>query len=144
MKRMAIDLPETFPFAVELDVRIGDVNYGRHLGNDALVGLLHEARLRFLAQHGFSEMDVGGVGLIMADLAVVFKAQAFHGDQLRVEVAPTDPGPCGFDLVYRVSHGRTGRDLAQAKTALVCFDYERQKVARLPEACKRAWGWAER
>ena len=58
MARIKLDLPGRFPFSTELRVRITDVNYGGHMGNDALLGLLHEARVQFLAHYGLSELDI--------------------------------------------------------------------------------------
>lgn len=48
MPRVKVALPVSFPFTTQLPVRITDINYGAHLGNDALLGLLHEARIHFL------------------------------------------------------------------------------------------------
>ena len=61
MPRVKVTLPESFLFTVELPIRITDLNYGAHLGNDALLSLLHEARVKFLAHLGQPE-QVGGVG----------------------------------------------------------------------------------
>ncbi|MCX7847168.1 MAG: thioesterase family protein [bacterium] len=133
MARVNIELPAMFPFNTELTIRITDINYGQHLGNDALLGLLHEARVRFLGAHGLSEKDVGGCGLIMADAAIVFKSQGRYGQRLRVSIAVVDPGPVGCDLVYLVSDANTGIEVARAKTGMVFFDYNRNKVARMPE-----------
>jgi acyl-CoA thioesterase FadM len=70
-----------FPFSTELRVRITDVNYGGHMGNDSLLGLLHEARVQFLAHYGLSELDIGGLwGIIMADSVIVYKSEAFPGE----------------------------------------------------------------
>ncbi len=74
MARIKLELPENFPFDTELRVRITDVNYGGHMGNDALLGLLHEARVRFLAHHGLTELDIGGVGIIIADSVIVYQS----------------------------------------------------------------------
>ena len=62
MKECMSDFPEVF-HTVELPVRITDINYGQHLGNDRLFALLHEARIQFLSQWGFSEIDAGGAGV---------------------------------------------------------------------------------
>ena len=40
MARMTLALPARFPFTTEIEVRITDLNYGRHLGNDALLSLV--------------------------------------------------------------------------------------------------------
>ena len=67
-------------FQTALTVQVGDVNYGGHLANDAVLRLCHEVRMRWLATLGWSEMDAGGAGLIMADAAVQYLAQGHHGD----------------------------------------------------------------
>ena len=61
MPRIRLELPDRFHFRTSLTVRVTDLNYGRHLGNDAVLGLLHEARVRFLRSLGYAELDVEGV-----------------------------------------------------------------------------------
>ena len=140
MARVKLDLPERFNFSTGLTVRIGDINYGRHLGNDAVLAYAHEARLRFLKRHGFSEADVDGVGMIMLDAVVVYKSQAFHGDELNVDVAASDFGPCGCDFLYRMSEKKSGREIARVKTGLAFFDYSRNRIAKMPERFRAALG----
>jgi Predicted thioesterase len=77
-----------------------DINYGGHLGNDRVLGLAHEARVRWLASHDLSEADVGGAGLIMADAALVFRQEAFLGDVLDVALGAAEARRSSFDLVY--------------------------------------------
>jgi acyl-CoA thioester hydrolase len=141
MPRLKLELPKSFAFSTDLEIRITDVNYGQHLGNDALLGLLQEARLRFLKTNGFSEVDAGGAGMIMADAAVMYRAQAFHGDVLRIEVAAADPERCGCDLLYRVTRPGDGKEIARAKTGIVFFDYAAKKVVAMPEKFRAAY-WA--
>ena len=85
MARIKLDLPEQFPFSTELRVRITDVNYGGHMGNDALLGLLHEARVRFLTQYGFSELNICGAGIIMADSVIVSPSLITEDDDRRFD-----------------------------------------------------------
>jgi len=133
MARVEIELPATFPFTTRLHVRIGDINYGGHLGNDAVLSLAHEARLRFLVAHGFTdERDVGGLGLIMADAAVVYRSEGHHGMELEIAVALADVRSRSFDLLYRLADAATGAEIARVKTGLVWFDYATRKVARMP------------
>lgn len=136
MARVKLDLPEVLPFSTELEVRIGDINYGRHLGNDALLGLLHEARLRFLARHHFTETDAGGASMIMLDAVLVYAAQAFHGDRLRIEVGVGEFGPSRCDMFYRVSRPADGVEIARAKTGLAFFDYAAGRIVRMPASFK--------
>ncbi|MDG4594643.1 MAG: thioesterase family protein [Candidatus Contendobacter sp.] len=134
MARIKLDLPEHFPFNTELRVRITDVNYGGHMGNDSLLGLLHEARVRFLEQCGFSELNICGLGLIMADSAIVYKSEAFPGERLDIAVAATDFNKYGCDFVYRVTEKLSGREVARAKTGIVFFDYARRAIQPVPSA----------
>ena len=135
MARIKLDMNGVeFVFRTEMEVRITDINYGRHVGNDAMLGLLHEARLRFLAHFGFSEEDIGGVGMLMGDAVVQFKAVAFRGDRLAVEVGLADVERRTYDLMYRVTRTGDGAVVALAKTGMVAFDYARNRLAELPAA----------
>ena len=122
MARLRLSLPMTFPFATELAVRITDINYGGHLGNDALLSLLHEARLQFLKHHGFTEADVDGCGMIMADAALVYHKEMFYGDTLCIEVAVTEIERARCDFVYRVANAATGAVTAEARTGMAFLD----------------------
>ena len=134
MARIKLDLPEHFPFTIELQVRITDVNYGGHMGNDALLGLLHEARVWFLAHYGLSELNIFGVGLIMADSVIVYKSEAFPGEVLEIAVGVTDFNPYGCDFIYRATEKTSGREVARAKTGIVFFDYAQRAIQPVPPA----------
>ena len=140
MARIKLDLPDAFPYRTTLTVRVTDLNYGNHLGNDALLGMVHEARVRFLAAMGYSELDVEGVGMLMADCAIVYKAQAFLGDRLDISVAAGDFTRVGCDLLYLLEKA-DGQEVARVKTGLVFFDYAAQAVRPVPGAFRaRAQG----
>ena len=133
MARVKIELPKEFIFKTEIPIRINDINYGGHLGNDAVLSITHEARLRFLKQHNFTELNAGGAGIIMVDAAVQYKAEGFHGDIIKVEIAVTDITGVGCDFVYRCTNKNTGTVIAIVKTGIVIFDYDRKKVVSVPE-----------
>ncbi len=133
MARVRIDLPDHLPFRTEIEVRVTDLNYGNHLGNAALLGILHEARVRFLAAHGMAENDCGGKPLVMADAAISYRAEGFLGDRLAVEVGIADLSRVGCDMVYRVV--RIGDDalIAEAKTGIVFLDPATRRPSAVPE-----------
>jgi len=133
MPRVKVELPASFPFATEIPVRITDLNYGGHVGNDALLGILHEARVGFLRSVGVpNDYDAATrLGLIMVDVAVEYKGEAFHGDVLRIGMAGVDQNKYGFDVVYHV-HNQAGKEIARAKTGMLCFDYNTHKLRLLP------------
>jgi acyl-CoA thioesterase FadM len=133
MARVTIDLPEQFPFSTDIPVRISDINYNNHLGHDSIIALIHEARVRFLNAHGFTELDIDGFGLVMTDLVVLYKAEAFYGEILTIEVAIQDFTKYGFDLVYRITNKETNTEVARAKTGVLIYDYEKREVVGVPE-----------
>ncbi len=133
MGRVRLELPSNFAFSTHLPVRIGDVNYGGHLGNDSVLSLTNEARLRFLNENGFSGSDIEGFGLIMIDAVIVYKSQAFYGDVLRIEVTAGNFSRYGLDFIYRLSHKSTGKEVARAKTGVAFFDYGKKSIVRVPE-----------
>jgi len=139
MPRIRIDLPGTFDFVTRIPVRVDDLNYGGHLANDAVLSIAHEARLRWIRSLGFaSELDVAGTGLIMADAAVVFRAEGRQGMELRVELALAEFRSRGFDLLYRLVDDATLVEIAQVKTGMLWFDYAARKVGQVPEAFTKA------
>ena len=139
MARVKIDMPASFRFSANIPVRIGDVNYGGHVGNDAIVSILHESRMQYLKAIGCTELKAYGTGLIMADLSVVYKGESFYGDELTVAVTADELSSVGFDLFYRISMEKEGKTVivAEAKTGMVCYDYDNHKVSRLPDALKQ-------
>jgi len=133
MARVKIEIPREFIFKTEIPIRINDINYGGHLGNDAVLSIAHEARLRFLKKYNFTELNAGGAGIIMVDAAVQYKAEGFYGDIILVEVAVTDITGVGCDFVYRCTNKNSGTEIAVVKTGIVFFDYDKKKVVSIPE-----------
>jgi acyl-CoA thioester hydrolase len=134
MARLHIDLPERFIFSTELRVRIADLNYGNHVGNDTILSLMQEARALFYRELGFvSEVEMeGSVGQVVADAAVLYKAESFFGDVLVVELGIQDMHKYGFDMVYRITNKASGKEVARGKTGIVCFDYAIRKLTIMP------------
>src|SRR5690554_2867028 len=133
MARIKLDMPDNYLFSTELCVRISDINYGGHMGNDAVLSMVHEARLRFLKHYHYAEFDVEGAGIIMTDSAIVYKAESFHGDRVQVGVTVADFDKYGCDLYYLLSNKDTAVEIAHAKTGIVFFDYNERKVVAVPE-----------
>jgi len=132
MPRLKLIPLAVYPFTCELTVRTTDLNYGGHLGNDRLLSLIQEARVAFLAEHDLSELDFGGVSLIMGDTAIIYQAEAFAGDLLVFEVAAGEPTRSGFRIFYRVTRPVDGRVIALVENGMACFDYQARKIAALP------------
>lgn len=138
MARIKIDLPAAFRFSTNIPVRITDLNYGSHVGNDAVLSIIHEARMQFLAQYGYTEMQFAGVGMIMSDVGIEFKSELFYGDMVIASVTATAFSKVGFELYYLLEKESSGKKtiVALAKTGMICYDYEKKKIAAVPAEAK--------
>ena len=140
MPRIKLTLPASFPFRTVIPIRITDLNYGGHVGNDTVLSLMHEARVQFLRSVGYDELNLAGVGLIMSDAAIEFKQEVFYGSFLNAHVAAGDFTRLGFDLYYKLTMESNGVEIvvAMGKTGMVCFDYAKRKIVGVPdEAVKK-------
>ncbi|MGN6296851.1 MAG: acyl-CoA thioesterase [Ginsengibacter sp.] len=138
MSRLKIDLPERRLASFTIPVRITDVNYGNHVGNNAMIEIIHEARFRFLQKYGFTELNAGGVALIMSSISVEFKNECFYSDLLEVELYAGEISRVEFELFYKIHTERNGKIvlIALSKTTMVGFDYAVKKVKSLSTTLK--------
>jgi acyl-CoA thioester hydrolase len=135
MSRIKIEIPERKIFSTTIPIRITEINYGNHLGNDALISIIHEARMQWLASANYTELNVAGTSLIMADLAVEYKGEGFYGDILTIHIAIDEIQKVSFEVYYEITTTRNEKNIliAKAKTGMVCFDYGSRKIAGIPE-----------
>lgn len=138
MARVKIEIPENKIATVSIPVRITDINYGNHLGNDSFIAIVHEARMQWLQQHNYTELNIEGTGLILADLMVDFKNESFYGDCIDVTIFVGEISKVSFELYYQLCTKRNNSIvlLALAKTGMVCYDYMAKKVVSIPGKLK--------
>lgn len=119
-------------FKTQLTVRIQDINYGNHLGHDALISLMQEARLQYLAQYGITEAGIDHNGLILKELTVNYEGEGFYGDILDIKLWAENLKRSSLQLCYQITC--QDRPIAQARFTFLFFDYKMRKVSRAPEA----------
>lgn len=132
MARIEIKMVDVFLFETELTIRTTDINFANHVGNDTFVSLMQEARTRFFMDLGYSDLDVEGKGTIISDLAVVYKSQSYYGERLKFELGVDDFNKYGCDIFYRVTNAENQKLVLEAKTGIIFFDYEKNKVTTIP------------
>jgi acyl-CoA thioesterase FadM len=135
MARLKLQLPEKFLQSVFVPIRITDINYGNHVGNHAIVEIIHEGRVQFLQGKNFTELEVAGTSLIMSELLVEYKNESFYKDILRIDLYCSEISKVSFELFYKISTKRNQEEIliALAKTGMVCYDYQLKKVSTIPE-----------
>lgn len=132
MQRIKIELPNKFIFTTEISVRVYDVNFAGHLSNDSILSMVHEARILFLKNWEYSEVDTCGAGIIMFDAALQYKSQGYHGDILLFEVTVDNFIRNGCDFFFKITNKLNGVEIARAKTGIAFFDYSVNKLVPVP------------
>ena len=137
MARLKFDALAHYPFCTELQIYTSHINHGNHLDNAQLLSLVSEARVRFFQSLGYPEADVGGLSIVVGDIVAQYKSEGFHGETMRVEMAPADFNRYGFDLVFRMTEKAQGREVACGKIGIVFIGKSDRKVAAIPESIRQ-------
>ena len=134
MERVKINLPGTFHFSTNIKIRITDLNYGGHVGNDSFLSLIHEARQQYLHHYGYSELEIENASLIMADAAIEFKKELIYNDEVKISVAANGFDKYGFDIFYKLEIINNDKTIlaGKAKTGMLCYDYHNKKLMVVP------------
>lgn len=133
MTRIKLHFPEHCNYVVNLPLRISDINYGGHVSNDAILRLAHEARLMFLQNLGYTELDIAGASLIMNDAAIQYKHEGKYPDIFTIEIAIDNISKVGFNMYYKLTSKTSSELIALVKTGMVCYNYEIKIVIPVPE-----------
>ena len=138
MPRVRLEEQPVYEFEHKLTVRVTDLNYGAHLADSAVVELIHEARARLLDDLGCGELDLGDgqTGIIMGDLVLNFKQEAFLFDVLTIKSHFGDISQRGFRIFHKICKDK--QILALAETGLVAFNYERRQIVAIPQPFREA------
>lgn len=122
-------------FIVSLPVAVNHLNYTNHLSFDALLTLLHEARLRWLKsinadlmEHALSE----NTGWLVKRVEVDYQSEAFYGEMLNITLLISNARRAGFTLHHVVTKQSSNEVIAKADVILVCIDTLKRKITRIP------------
>ncbi len=126
-------MKERFSFTTRYTVRVGDLNYGGHVGFDSMILFFHDARVRYLKSLGHTEFDIGsGKGLIMTEARVKIKKETFPGDEILVGLRIADMGRIRFTVLFQATRSSDGKTVAEGETHMACYDYLTHSTAKLP------------
>ena len=133
MPRIKLAIHKAYPFACEFQVRVGDLNYGAHVGNSEMVGILHDARVALFRAMGINEADLGDgkTGIIMNELAVNYRAEGRLLDDIIIHSAFSHIKTASLRMCHLVTRGE--ETIALAEVGIVTFDYTQKCIAPIPD-----------
>jgi acyl-CoA thioester hydrolase len=112
-------------------VRFRDLDALGHVNNAIFATYLEQARIEFLRRFGATQQD-----MILARLEIDFRAPVGFGEDVEIEVRPTGVGRKSFGLDYTMRVDE--RVVAEAKSVLVAYDYQREESVELPARWREA------
>jgi acyl-CoA thioester hydrolase len=125
---------EGFPFVHREVVRFSDLDGFGHVNNAVFSTYLEQARLAWFGESGPEEsMPLRDV--ILARTEIDFRSPVVFGEIVEIGVRPSRLGTKSFELEYELRAG--GRFVAEAKSVLVGYDYDRERSVEVPERWRR-------
>jgi len=138
----ARDVPGDFAHVGHVEVRLSDTDAMGHVNNARYLTYVEIARVAYYEQvigeplplgvHGAQE------GMILADIRMAYRAQAYFGETLRVETRVDSIGTTSFRMIHRVTapESRYGpaRLVATSEAVLVSYDYAADRPIPVPPA----------
>lgn len=132
MERVRLKVPKSDSiYKTELQVRVGDLNYGKHVGNDRILLYCHEIRNQFFQSIGQSELSFFDTSLIMSDSTCVYKSQGYWKDIIEATLYLEGLTETSFRLFYLLNNKETQKPIAYVTTTLVFFNYEKNKIDKV-------------
>ena len=120
-----------FPFVHRETVRFRDLDGMGHVNNAVFLTYLEQGRLAwFGSDPKFALCDV-----ILARTEIDFRSPLQVGEEVEIGVRPARVGTKSFELEYELRAG--GRLVAEAKSVLVGYDYDRGESIPVPERWQR-------
>lgn len=133
MARIRIDLPDTFLYQRDFRIPAEYINSADHMGAEYMLTIAVETKAEFIKSLGYaSNMEVEGLGLIMADSGVVYFAESDLDDLLRIDVGLMNIGDKSAEFIYQVTNVTKACVAARVKCGILFFDYEAKKPESIP------------
>lgn len=132
--RVHIDFPPSGLFEYEMTIGKEHENAGGHLAHDKVVTIIGDCRDAWFAGMGFPGCIVGDLGIVNSDLMLMYIAEGFHNDRLRIRLALADMNKYGGDMLMQAIRLQDGQEVFRAKSGFVFYDYQTRKVSPRPAA----------
>ncbi len=125
----------SFPFQVPIQVIFRDVDAMGHVNNAVYFTYLETARTQFFFQK-LALASLAELPLILAEASCSYKSPARFNEKLIVGLGIGRIGSKSFDIIYQIT-AEDGRLIAEAKTVMVTYDYEKGGTIPIPDNLNR-------
>lgn len=133
MPRIKLEEQQAYEFSYTTTARVADLNHAAHVGAPQMTELLHDARIALFLELGVSEYDLGDgkSSIIIGDLAVNYRSQAFWGNELSIQTHIGEMTENSFRIFHRIMRGTAL--VALAEIGAITFSFLEGKKTPVPE-----------
>jgi len=133
MPRIKLEEQPAYEFSYATTARVADLNHAAHVGAPHMTSFLHDARIALFLELGVSEYDLGDgkSSIIIGDLAVSYRSQAFWGNELTIQTHIGEMTENSFRFFHRIMRGTTL--VALAEIGAIPFSFMEGKKTAVPE-----------
>ena len=124
-----------FPVAVEVQPRFRDTDAMGHVNNAVYITYFEVVRAEYwLRLTGLREYQ--RVPFILAHVTADFRSAALIGEKLEVGMRISRLGTKSFDAEYRIETAGGRRPIAEGRSVMVMYDYDKDESFAIPEDLK--------
>jgi acyl-CoA thioester hydrolase len=128
------DILKRCPVVIETPVAWGQMDAFRHLNNTAYFRFFESGRIAYFERLNLLEyMEETGVGPILAATSCRFKIPLTYPDTVSIGTRVPAIEADRFTMEYYVVSHRHGKVAADGTGLIVCFNYQENKKAPLPD-----------
>ena len=124
--------------STEIEVRFADLDAYGHVNNAIFFTYLETARVKLLSK-SFPEIMQSGLLFLVVEASCRYRAPIELSDRVHIDISTENLGRSSFTFSYLI-HDDHGKEFADARTVMVCFDPERNKVVSLPDNFRSVLG----
>ena len=113
-----------------VQVRFRDLDAYNHVNNAVYLTYLEDARIAWLSAARVRQLMSPKFSTILAHIDIDYRAPAKLAEVLTIEIRLSRMGNSSFDFAYRIVRGDAL--IVVANSTQVCFDFEHNRVSRVP------------
>ncbi|KKL05024.1 hypothetical protein LCGC14_2610190 [marine sediment metagenome] len=127
-----------FNIIEEIPIRWGDMDARGHVNNTLYFRYFESSRIGlFRALKFYKELEISGIGLILAYTHCNFKAPLTYPDTIYVRAEVTHIERLKVIVKHSIKSKKLNREVAEGEAHMIWYNYKERKKASIPDNLKR-------
>ncbi len=127
-----------YPIVIEFPVAWGEMDAFNHVNNVVYYRYFENARIAYFDRvEMMAVMQQTGVGPILSRTQCHYMHQIVYPDTLSVGGRVSHMASDRFTMQYAIFSHQSGRIAAEGEGLLICFDYNKNEKARIPDIVRQ-------